>query len=134
MRTLYPPGSASTTILLSLMAWIYGPAAAVAQEVYDPMRPPSTETANPAPEGTGEVTPDLNSDFDNLPDTVGVEETYYTCSACHSMAIVKQQRVTDARWNYLWGWMVAEQGMPEPDAETKELILNYLTTHFSSER
>lgn len=80
------------------------------------------------------MTPSLNPDFDNLPDTPGVEETYYSCSACHSMAIIKQQRLSDARWEYLWNWMVEEQGMFEPDAETKEIILDYLTTHFSSER
>lgn len=56
------------------------------------------------------------------------------CIACHSTAIIKQQRISDARWEYLWDWMVDDQGMPETDAETKETILTYLKTHFSSER
>jgi len=133
MRTLYPARACSAAFLLSLMAWSHAPVAAVAQAVYDPMRPPGNETVDPLLEGE-DGTPDLNADFDDLPDTAGAEETYYTCSACHSLAIVKQQRTTDARWNYLWDWMIAEQGMPEPDSETKEIVLNYLTTHFSSER
>lgn len=131
MRNRYAAGAVPATILLSVMAWTHGPGAAAAQEVYDPMRPPGAVATDPDAE---EGTPALNPDFDDLPDTAGVEETFYTCSGCHSLAIVKQQRLTDARWHYLWDWMVAEQGMPEPDAETKEMILNYLTTHFSSER
>jgi hypothetical protein len=134
MRTLYPAGAWSAAFLLSLMAWSHAPVAAVAQAAYDPMRPPHNETVDPPLEGAEDGTPALNPDFDNLPDTDGVEETYYTCSVCHSLAIIKQQRITDARWHHLWDWMIAEQGMPEPDSETKEIVLNYLTTHFSSER
>ncbi len=42
--------------------------------------------------------------------------------------------ITDARWDDLWQWMVDEQGMFEPEPETKTVILDYLKTHFSSER
>ena len=75
-----------------------------------------------------------NADFDGLPDGPGAEETYYQCVACHSTEIIKQQRVTDLRWDELWTWMAQSQGMVEPDPETKEIILTYLKTHFSSER
>jgi hypothetical protein len=75
----------------------------------------------------------LNPDLGNLPDTAGVEDVYYTCSGCHSLAIVKQQRLTDARWDYTFNWMVEMQKMPEPDEETRQRILDYLKRHFSSE-
>lgn len=75
-----------------------------------------------------------NPEFGDLPDGPGAEETYYQCVACHSTAIIRQQRVTDARWDYLWQWMVEAQGMVEPDEETKRVILAYLKQHFSSER
>lgn len=75
----------------------------------------------------------LNSEFGNLPDTPGAEDVYYACSGCHSLAIVKQQRLTDARWDYTFRWMVEAQKMPEPDEETKQRILDYLKRHFSSE-
>jgi len=51
-----------------------------------------------------------------------------------STEIIKQQRITDHRWDELWRWMVEAQGMAEPEPETKALILAYLKTNFSSER
>ena len=77
---------------------------------------------------------DPNPELGDLPDGPGAEETYFQCVACHSTAIIRQQRVTDARWDYLWNWMVEAQGMVEPDDETKDVILGYLKQHFSSER
>lgn len=75
-----------------------------------------------------------NAEFGGLPDGPGAEETYYQCVACHSTEIIKQQRVTDKRWDELWIWMRDSQGMVEPDAETKTAILAYVKQHFSSER
>lgn len=100
---------------------------------YDPLARP----ANPMTPGqppTGESDVKLNPELGNLPDTPGAEETFYLCSACHSLAIVKQQRISSARWDYLWTWMIEEQGMPEQDPETREKILTYLERHFSWER
>lgn len=102
---------------------------AAAQTGYDPMAPRAQPPAQPGSEPVP-----TNPEYENLPDTPGMEETYFQCVACHSMAIIKQQHVTDARWDYLWRWMVEEQGMFEPDEETKEVVLNYLKQHFSSER
>lgn len=96
----------------------------------DPVDPMNALKARVSSEG--EVS--ANADFGGLPDGAGAEETYYQCVACHSTEIIKQQRVTDARWDYLWEWMTAEQGMVEPDPETKTAILGYLKEHFSSER
>lgn len=94
---------------------------------YDPMRPamPSPGAA-PRPEG--------NLEFDGLIDGPGAEETFYMCSACHSIALVKQQRLSDARWDYLWKWMIEEQGMADGGEELRETILNYLKEHYSSQR
>ena len=78
-------------------------------------------------------TPPGNPDYGGLPDAAGAEETYYLCSACHSITMVTQQRLSDDRWDYLWDWMVEKQGMPQQDAETRETILDYLKTYFSSE-
>lgn len=94
---------------------------------YDPMR-----RSIPAPDVQDR--PEENPELGGLPDAPGAEDTYYLCSACHSIALVKQQRLTDARWDYLWSWMIEEQGMPEPDDETREAILGYLKKYYSSER
>lgn len=110
------------------MALLVAPAAA--QQGYDPMAAargaPALPGAAPAPAG--------NPDLGNLPDGPGAEDTYYQCVACHSTAIIRQQRLTDARWDYLWDWMVEKQGMTPAEPEVREAILTYLKTHFSSER
>jgi hypothetical protein len=115
---------------LVLAAALFGATGATAQQVYDPMS--AAQGLLPMDDDTTTVA--VDPDFDNLPATEGMEDTYYQCSACHSTAIIKQQHLTDARWNYLWGWMVNEQGMHEPDDDTKDVILAYLMRHFSSER
>lgn len=76
----------------------------------------------------------LNAEFGNLPDAPGMEDTYYSCTACHSAATFAQQRLTDERWEYLWDWMISDQGMADYGDEAREIILAYLQTHFSSER
>jgi hypothetical protein len=108
---------------------------------YDPLaRQTGPQPVDPMMPGAPPASPDgeeetaLNPEFDNLPDTPGVEDTFYLCTACHSAAIIKQQRLTPARWDYLWTWMVQQQGMPEQDPETKEAILSYLKRHFSWEQ
>ena len=108
---------------------LLGATVTIAGQAYDPMR---AAQGTPAPEGSAAAAP--NPEFENLPDTAGVEDTYYMCTACHSTAIIKQQRISDARWDYLWNWMVEDQGMADPGEEMKETILGYLKEHFSSER
>ncbi|MGP9820651.1 hypothetical protein ACTZWW_11595 [Salinarimonas sp. NSM] len=128
----------ATALLASLLALPLTPAGLAAQG-FDPMRPGGG--FNPMLPGGGQPSGTApaddvprNPDFADLPDTPGMEDTYYLCSACHSLDIVTQQRLTDARWDYTWTWMVEQQGMAEMDAETKETILSYLKRHFSSER
>ncbi|GGB39617.1 hypothetical protein GCM10011316_09520 [Roseibium aquae] len=70
----------------------------------------------------------------NLPISAGMEETYYSCTACHSAQTFAQMRLTDERWEYLWDWMIKEQGMADYGEEARTVILGYLKEHFSSER
>ncbi|WP_254368176.1 hypothetical protein [Paracoccus sp. Z118] len=100
--------------------------------VYDPMRAVTQPQVAAAGTDVAEGSP--NPELGGLPDGPGAEETYYQCVACHSTAIIRQQRVTDARWDYLWRWMIEDQGMIPPDEETAEIIMSYLKQHFSSER
>ncbi len=97
---------------------------------YDPM---AAMRQPPATMQDGDEAVQLDPELGNLPDTEGAEETYYQCTACHSTAIIKQQRLTDARWDYLWTWMVEDQGMYDPEDGTRETVLSYLKRHFSSE-
>lgn len=100
---------------------------------FNPMARASSAGALMAGSAGGASTP-TDPEFGDLPVSEGMEETFYLCSACHSTAIIRQQHVSDARWDYLWNWMIEEQGMPEQSPEQRELILSYLKRHFSSER
>ena len=101
-----------------------------------PMSPMSISPMQPLgglaaqPETAVERDPELG----NLPIGPGHEDTYYACTICHSAQTFAQQRLTDERWEYLWDWMITDQGMADYGPELREIILGYLKTHFSSER
>ncbi|MDX1402307.1 MAG: hypothetical protein R3245_10320 [Kiloniellales bacterium] len=71
-----------------------------------------------------------SDDWQGLPPGPGREEVYYSCQACHSLAIVKQQGLSRESWDETLVWMVEEQGMPEPDPVERNLILDYLANHY----
>ena len=74
------------------------------------------------------------SEFGVLVDEPGVETTYYACSVCHSERLVAQQGLTRERWDNLLHWMVDEQGMDPLDPEDRAIVLDYLTTHYNTDR
>jgi cytochrome c len=73
-------------------------------------------------------------DWQGLPPGPGREEVFYLCQTCHSLAIVKQQGLNRDNWDETLTWMVEEQEMPEPEADERALIVDYLATHFSETR
>ncbi|MDM7255577.1 MAG: cytochrome C-552 [Paracoccus sp. (in: a-proteobacteria)] len=125
---------------LPALALVAGSGAA--QTPLDPMailagRPAGSDPLDPMTALRARASTDAaqgNEEFGGLPDGAGIEETYYQCVACHSTEIIKQQRISDQRWDDLWVWMVEEQGMFEPDDDTKHIILSYLKANLSSER
>lgn len=62
----------------------------------------------------------------------GAAEAGQLCDSCHSLTIVKSQKLSRKTWDKLLVWMVEEQGMAEQSPETRELILDYLSTHFGA--
>ena len=86
---------------------------------------PVVPAAEPAASGTGEA-----EEFGGLPAGPGREEVFYTCQACHSLAIVKQQGLDRDSWDETLVWMVEEQALDPLDPEERKLILDYLTTHY----
>lgn len=126
---------------LPLLVLVAG--AAVAEARLDPMaaltgRPAGSNPLDPMSALLARTEPaeaaSGNPELGGLPDGEGAEETYYQCVACHSTEIIKQQRITDARWDELWDWMIETQGMIDPEEEDKALILTYLKQNFSSQR
>ncbi len=93
---------------------------------YDPLAPLTAPQAAPTPPVTSDET------YEGLPESDGVELVYYLCSSCHSIRLVTQQRVTEARWDYLLDWMVKEQNMPALPPEDRAVVLAYLSRHFST--
>jgi len=73
------------------------------------------------------------NDFDGLPPGPGREDVYYTCNACHSLAIVKQQRLPWERWADLMDWMVDEQGMEPLKPDELARVVDYLAAHYGIE-
>jgi len=60
----------------------------------------------------------------------GQAETGELCNSCHSLAIVKQQRLSRETWDNLLTWMVEKQGMAAQPPERRALMLDYLVQHF----
>jgi Quinohemoprotein amine dehydrogenase A, alpha subunit, haem binding len=57
------------------------------------------------------------------PHRVVVEET---CTACHSAAIILQNRMSRKRWDETITWMQNEQGLMDLSAQVRKQILDYL--------
>ncbi|WP_281301505.1 MULTISPECIES: hypothetical protein [unclassified Iodidimonas] len=78
--------------------------------------------------------PDMPPEMAMMQAGEGRETTFYMCSACHSMKLVTQQRLSRDRWDYLLDWMTKEQGMPPLDDEMRGEILDYLSTSYGPDQ
>jgi hypothetical protein len=67
---------------------------------------------------------------ESLPDFKGREETFGYCIGCHSFRVVGRQGMDRARWDETLRWMTEKHNMPEPDNETRKLLLDYLAQAF----
>ena len=76
--------------------------------------------------GNAAAAADTTEDWGGLAPGPGREEVYYLCAGCHSLAIVKQQRLSRESWEETLHWMIEEQGMAEPEPEEWSLVLDYL--------
>jgi len=82
--------------------------------------------------GTAQVVAPVVDYGPDWPAGPGQAETGQLCNSCHSLAIVKQQRLSRTTWDKLLNWMVAEQGMAAQAPERRQLILDYLAEHFGA--
>ena len=69
-------------------------------------------------------------EISDLPAGRGQEETFYTCTACHGLALIKSQGMSRERWDETVTLMVRAHNMAEPTPEERELIVSYLAEHF----
>jgi len=69
-----------------------------------------------------------------MPPALGAEETYYACSACHSIKLVVQQGLSRRSWEESLEWMVEEQEMEPLEPKELKLILDYLSKYYGPDR
>ena len=87
------------------------------------------------PNGHAQTTPESEEEeFGQLVVAPGVEDTYYTCTGCHSEMIIAQQGKTREGWDNLFDWMIEEQGMPDLPQDERDKILDYLAEHYNTDR
>jgi len=53
------------------------------------------------------------------------------CTICHSAQLISQNKASYREWLKTIRWMQKEQGMRELSQQDEELILKYLTKHYS---
>ncbi len=98
-----------------------------------PALPKPSLVESERPQARAATQPAREQDWQGLPAGPGREEVFYACNSCHSLMLVKQQGMSRESWDETLEWMVEEQGMAEiEDAATRDLILDYLSTHFGS--
>ena len=69
-----------------------------------------------------------------LKSAAGATETFDACTSCHSERIIAQQGLTREGWEETLRWMVDEQEMAPLDETQRTRILDYLSTHYNTDR
>ncbi len=69
-----------------------------------------------------------------LPEGQGRDETFYSCTACHSTAVIRRSGFTRQQWDDLMDWMVEKQNMNPLEPDERKLIVDYLAQAFPPRR
>lgn len=94
----------------------------------------------PAPKAAAVVDPDKgkppphNDKVEDLPDGKNRDLTFYTCTACHGVALIKAQGLTRELWDSTIDLMLEKHRMPAIKAEERTEIVDYLAEHFPPRR
>lgn len=78
--------------------------------------------------------PQHNGTVEDLPDGKGRETTFYTCTACHGVALIKAQGLTRDLWDSTFDLMLDKHRMAPVKAEERAEILDYLAEQFPPRR
>ena len=71
---------------------------------------------------------------EELPEGMGRDETFYSCTACHGFAIVVQQGMSRQRWDDTISYMTERHGMAPLEGADRELVLDYLSQHWPAKQ
>jgi hypothetical protein len=102
------------------------------QYVWVPPAKPAPVAAAPDPD-KGKPPPH-NDKVEDLPEGKGREITFYTCTACHGVALIKAQGLTRDLWESTFDLMLQKHRMPPVKAEDRAQILDYLADQFPPRR
>jgi hypothetical protein len=78
--------------------------------------------------------PPHNDKVEDLPPGSGREVTFYTCTACHGVALIKAQGLTRELWDHTFDTMLEKHRMPPVKAAERAEIVDYLTEQFPPRR
>jgi mono/diheme cytochrome c family protein len=78
--------------------------------------------------------PPHNDTVDDLPEGKGREATFYACTACHGVALIKAQGLTRDLWDSTFDLMIEKHRMPPVKPEERAEILDYLAEQFPPRR
>jgi hypothetical protein len=102
---------------------------------YPPPAKPATVAAAPAVVDSEKGKPPPHNDkVEDLPEGKGREVTFYTCTACHGVALIKAQGLTRDLWDSTFDLMLEKHRMPPVKAAERAEILDYLSEQFPPRR
>jgi hypothetical protein len=71
---------------------------------------------------------------EHYPEGANREETFYSCTACHTFKIVAAQGMSRERWNETIDVMITRHKMPDVQGADRDKLLDYLATAFPERR
>jgi hypothetical protein len=96
--------------------------------------PPASKVQPAAADDRAFKPPPHNDTVEDLPDGKGRELTFYTCTACHGVALIKAQGMTRELWDGTFDLMLEKHRMPPVKTEERAEILDYLAEQFPPRR
>jgi hypothetical protein len=78
--------------------------------------------------------PPHHDTVEDLPAATGREVTFYTCTACHGVALIKAQGLTRELWDHTFDMMLEKHRMPPVKPDERAEILDYLSEQFPPRR
>jgi len=78
--------------------------------------------------------PPHNDKVEDMPDGKGRDLTFYTCTACHGVALIKAQGLSRELWDNTFDTMLEKHRMPPVKPAERAEILDYLAEQFPPRR
>ena len=102
------------------------------QPTYTPPAP--VQAAAPTADSEKGKPPPHNDSIEDLPDGKGREITFYTCTACHGVALIMAQGLTRDLWDSSIDLMIEKHRMPPVKPAERAEVLDYLAEQFPPRR